>query len=214
MSTKKDPRLKELEEQISLKMKEGKFDEAEKLSSEMIQLAESEPSYVPAQSETDDSEFESNSANISVPIENATTQDSKREDLDNLKLLGLFSYIWGGISFLFGFFPIFHVAFGAMMIFNPGFMSSSGSGVNDPSLPYVGWTMLIIGLSVMLGFWIYSACMVYAGRCLRGQRRYTYSLVMAIISCLHMPLGTVLGIFTIIVLRKPSVKQLYGRAST
>ena len=35
---------------------------------------------------------------------------------------------------------------------------------------------------------------------------------MAAISCAFMPFGTVLGIFTLIVLTKPPVKSLFARA--
>ena len=36
-----------------------------------------------------------------------------------------------------------------------------------------------------------------------------FFLVVAAINCLHMPLGTVLGVFTIIVLIRQSVVELY-----
>jgi hypothetical protein len=42
------------------------------------------------------------------------------------------------------------------------------------------------------------------------RRKYRYfSLVVAAINCLHIPLGTVLGVFTIIVLIRQSVVELY-----
>ena len=39
-------------------------------------------------------------------------------------------------------------------------------------------------------------------------------LVVAALECLAFPLGTVLGVFTLIVLVRPEVKQLFGVAST
>jgi hypothetical protein len=36
-------------------------------------------------------------------------------------------------------------------------------------------------------------------------------MVIAIITCLSVPLGTALGVFTLIVLARPSVKQLFER---
>jgi len=46
--------------------------------------------------------------------------------------------------------------------------------------------------------------------CLRARKGRTFSLVVAAINCLHIPLGTVLGIFTILVLIRDSVRELYA----
>jgi hypothetical protein len=45
--------------------------------------------------------------------------------------------------------------------------------------------------------------------CLRARKARMFSLVVAAVNCLHVPLGTVLGIFTIIVLVRDSVVELY-----
>ena len=67
-----------------------------------------------------------------------------------------------------------------------------------------GLCMLVIGVA-------YSACMALAGRYLTQHRHYIFCLVMAALSCAFFPFGTVLGVFTIIVLQKDSVRQLFGR---
>ena len=51
--------------------------------------------------------------------------------------------------------------------------------------------------------------MAFAGGRLRRRKSRTYCLVAAGIACMFMPFGTVLGIFTIITLTKPSVIQLF-----
>jgi hypothetical protein len=48
-----------------------------------------------------------------------------------------------------------------------------------------------------------------SGFCLRARRCRTFSLVVAGVNCLHLPLGTVLGVFTIIVLSRESVREAY-----
>ncbi len=51
----------------------------------------------------------------------------------------------------------------------------------------------------------------YAGRCLRARKNYTFLLVMAALNgTFIMPLGTLLGVFTFVVLMRPSVKALFG----
>jgi len=50
---------------------------------------------------------------------------------------------------------------------------------------------------------------VISGIGLRARKGRTFSLVVAGINCLHLPLGTVLGVFAIIVLIRESVRELY-----
>ena len=56
-----------------------------------------------------------------------------------------------------------------------------------------------------------AALIAFAGRSLQQRTRYLYCLVMAGVECIFMPFGTVLGVFTIIVLMRDSVKPLFGR---
>jgi hypothetical protein len=56
----------------------------------------------------------------------------------------------------------------------------------------------------------FAVCLVQAGRALMQRRRYTFCLVIGGLSCILMPFGTVLGVFTILVLVRPSVRELFG----
>ena len=66
-----------------------------------------------------------------------------------------------------------------------------------------------MGAVFFLTGWTLAVAMAIAGRKLAVRRSYTYCLVVAGIECLFMPFGTVLGVFTIIVLIRPSVKALF-----
>ena len=50
---------------------------------------------------------------------------------------------------------------------------------------------------------------IISGRWLRKYKGYWFSLSIAFLLCIYLPLGTVLGILTIVVLSRQSVKQLY-----
>ena len=52
--------------------------------------------------------------------------------------------------------------------------------------------------------------MAIAGRFLATRKHYMFCLVMAAIECLFTPFGTVLGVFTIVVLMRDSVKQSFA----
>lgn len=72
--------------------------------------------------------------------------------------------------------------------------------------------------------WVYLAGAVWfvasgilnliSGFCLLARKGRTFSLVVAGVNCLHIPAGTVLGVFTIIVLLRDSVRELYGPCTT
>jgi len=58
----------------------------------------------------------------------------------------------------------------------------------------------------------YALALFLAARFLAERRRHTFCVVVAAISCTFTPLGTVLGVFTLIVLFRPSVRVLFGLA--
>jgi len=55
-------------------------------------------------------------------------------------------------------------------------------------------------------------CILIARRALAKRTRYWFVFVVACIECLFMPFGTVLGVFTLIVLSRESVKKLFAPA--
>jgi len=57
-------------------------------------------------------------------------------------------------------------------------------------------------------------CILIAGQCLFRRKAYSFALVIACVECLFIPFGTILGVFTIIVLSRESVKALFGTVRT
>jgi hypothetical protein len=55
----------------------------------------------------------------------------------------------------------------------------------------------------------FAALTAFAGRSLQQRRRHTFVQVVSGIMCLFMPIGTVLGVFTIVVLSRDSVRQQF-----
>jgi hypothetical protein len=124
------------------------------------------------------------------------------QDLEHLRLLSIFHYVVGGMIALFSCIPIIHVVLGIVMVAGPAVF---GAG-NQPPPPFIGFLFIVIGGGIILLGWTLAALVIFAGRCLAQHTRYVYCLVVAALSCLFMPVGTVLGVFTIIVLMRPSVK--------
>ena len=69
--------------------------------------------------------------------------------------------------------------------------------------------MALVALCFIVLGWVFAALVAFAGRNLARRTRYNYCLVMAGIECIFMPVGTVLGVFTIIVLVRDSVKEMF-----
>lgn len=127
------------------------------------------------------------------------------QDEEHLRLLSIFHYVVGVLAVLFACMPIFHMIIGIMFIVAPNSMRPA------PEMPAAlfGWVFLVVGGMMMLMGFAYAACLIYAGRCLGNRRRYTFCLVMGAVCCLFFPFGTVLGVFTLIVLTRPSVKEQF-----
>lgn len=125
------------------------------------------------------------------------------QDSQHLQLLSIFQYILGGIMGLFGCIPFIHLGIGIAMV--NGMMDGGG---NAPP-PEMGWFFIIIAVIIIAQMWATAIAAVITGRKLAARRGYTFCLVVAGIECLFMPFGTVLGVFTIIVLVRPSVKEMF-----
>ena len=48
---------------------------------------------------------------------------------------------------------------------------------------------------------------------LKKRQKRTFSFVIACICCMNIPLGTALGVFTLVVLSRQSVKAIYDRVA-
>lgn len=128
------------------------------------------------------------------------------KDIEHLRLLSIFHYVVGGLMGLTTCIPVIHLVIGLVMTFAP---DRSNSGANQP--PRVIGIMFIVIASIFIVVgWTIAALVLYAGRCLGRRKRYSYCFVIACISCVFFPLGTALGIFTLIVLNRDSVKPLFA----
>jgi hypothetical protein len=134
------------------------------------------------------------------------------QDLEHLRLLSIFHYVVAGLMAMFACFPLIYVVFGLVMLIAPvAFENGRHGPPNDAAfLPVMGLLMMFGGMAFTFIGWCYAGCIFFAGRCLGSRRHYTFCLVIAALLCMNTPFGTVLGVFTIVVLMRPSVKQLFS----
>jgi hypothetical protein len=134
------------------------------------------------------------------------------QDAEHLRLLAIFHYIVAGLAALFSLFPLLYTTIGAI------FISVARHGTPKPGeeLPpeFLGWIFVVIGLVLFVIGIAIAILILMAGRCLSRRKCYSFALVMACIECLFVPFGTVLGVFTIVVLSRESVKTSFSDTQT
>ena len=127
------------------------------------------------------------------------------DDTRHLRLLSIFHYVVAGLAAAFSSLFLIHVGLGLTMLLRPGLLDAK----NRPDA-MAGWMFLIMGSGAVVLGWSLAAVIGFAGRFLAQRRRYTFCLVVAGVEAgLCSPFGTILGIFTIVVLLRPSVKELF-----
>jgi len=69
----------------------------------------------------------------------------------------------------------------------------------------------LLSIFHFIGAWLLASAILslISGLCPRARKYRTFSLVFAGINCVHLPLGTVPGFFTIITVMRASVRDHY-----
>ncbi|HEX8244182.1 MAG TPA: hypothetical protein VF541_11815 [Longimicrobium sp.] len=129
------------------------------------------------------------------------------QDAEHLRLLAIFHTIAAVLTALFASIFIAHVVFGIAALRDP----ASFGGTDGPPDAAFGWIFVAMGSLAVLAGWALAVLIFLAGRYLRQRRHYTFCLVVAGLSCMIMPFGTALGIFSLIVLLRPTVKPLFAQ---
>ena len=132
---------------------------------------------------------------------------TSNQDVEHLRWLTISHYVCSGLAALFACIPIIHLVLGLVMVLAPQVF---GPGRNQPPA-FLGIVFVVLGLGLIVAGWTFAALLAWARRCLARRTHYTFCFVMACVACLFQPFGVVLGVFTIIVLVRPSVKELFER---
>jgi hypothetical protein len=133
------------------------------------------------------------------------------QDKEHVRILAILYYVFGGLGVCGGFFPLIYVFLG--VAFLSGSMGPPRGGAGGPP-PELGWVFIVFGGVASLLIWTMAVCTLFAGYNLSRKKRYVFCFVIACICCASVPLGTILGVFTIVVLARPSVKELFDHGPT
>jgi hypothetical protein len=133
------------------------------------------------------------------------------QDKEHLRLLSIFHYIVGALAALFSVFPLLYAGMGALFIWASQHPNPKQTG--EPPPEFLGWIFIALGSFLFLLGIAMATCILMAGRSLDKRMRYWFAFIVACIECIFIPFGTILGVFTIIVLSRDSVKTLFSTAT-
>ena len=135
-------------------------------------------------------------------------RDQRQIDAEHLKLLSIFHFVAAGLSLIGLLFVVLHYTIFSTIFTNPHVWQNAKQPTPMPPPEFL--VLLKVFYLVFGGWFLASGVLnVIAGLALRARKHRTFTLVVAAVNCLHMPLGTVLGVFTFIVLLRNSVRELY-----
>jgi len=133
-------------------------------------------------------------------------RDQRKIDADHLKLLSIFHFVGAGLALIEILFLVAHYALFHALLANPKMWENQKQGLPPAEFFAIFKWFYLAGAIWFVGSGVLN---LLSGIFLRAKKHRTFSLVVAGINCLHIPLGTVLGVFSIIVLIRDSVRELY-----
>jgi hypothetical protein len=123
-------------------------------------------------------------------------------------VLTVLHYVWGGLSIAFSSIFIIHIVLGVLIVNGKmGFPQSPEP--NQPSPLLFGFLFIAMGSCAVIFGWALGIVTIISGRKMAARKSRIFSIVVGGVNCISFPLGTALGVFTIIVLSRSSVKMLY-----
>ena len=132
-------------------------------------------------------------------------------DTDHLRLLEIGFYISGAMTALRFVWLLFMGAFftiaGLTALLSHHHHGHPGGG--PPPVLFIFLFIVIFGGVTLLSL-IFAVLEIYAGYCLKKRCHPVLIQIVAVFYCLSIPWGTALGVFTFMVLNRPSVKALFA----
>jgi len=127
------------------------------------------------------------------------------QDESHLNLLSIFYYIFAGLGALGGCFMVGH--WWLMNALMHGKLGNSATPPPQEMMAFMQIIYVFVGFSIVVG----TGLSILAAMFLRQRRHRVFTMVVAGLTCLQFPFGTILGVFTFVVLMRESVRESYER---
>ena len=131
----------------------------------------------------------------------------KTADDSQLDMLVTFNYVVAGLLILFslGFVPHLILISGVFPDFS---FPDKGPNAFPQTFRLIFGTFVVCGILI---FWTIAIASLFSAKYIRQRTHWRFSIGTAIAQCLWTPLGTALGVFSLVVLYRDSVKAKYLR---
>jgi hypothetical protein len=129
-----------------------------------------------------------------------------RQDVEHLGLLSVGFYVSSAATALVGLLPMLPLAFSLAMAIGtlPENVTAAFS-----ALPVVGWLMALMCFSATATAGAMAMLSFLAARALRARRGQVLVTAAAAFNLLHAPIGTLVGVLTLVVLSRASVRAAF-----
>lgn len=126
-----------------------------------------------------------------------------------LTVLSIIHYVIAAPVFLVGCFPLIHLTVGLGMLFGDFPVQPGAHPPPEGLFGMVGGMFVVVAAMIIAVLWGLGASMIVVGRSLQKRRFHTFCLVIAFLEAMFAPLGTILGLCTILLLVQPSVRARF-----
>jgi hypothetical protein len=128
-------------------------------------------------------------------------------DEKNLGILSIFHYVVGALLAMMSCFFVIYIVMGIQMMRGSAGIFAVSAGPRPP--PWMGSMFVTMGAVAVFFGWAMAGATALSGRFLAQRRRYAFCVVVAGLLCFWMPFGTILGVFTLVLLTKPHVRAQF-----
>jgi len=142
-----------------------------------------------------------------TPVSRLIVRDQQTIDDDHLRILAVLHFVTAGLAVLGLLFVALHFTIMHSVFGNPDMWKNQQGGDLQPDefFAVFQWMYLLMAAGLVGG----AIVNVLSGLYLRKKKHRLFSMIVAGLNCIHMPLGTALGVFTFIVLLRDTVRQAY-----
>jgi hypothetical protein len=131
-------------------------------------------------------------------------------DAEHLKLLAIGYLISAAMSALFSLLGLVYVFLGLVMRSVFANLPEAARRPGQAPPPEIFWLFTFIGAFLFLAMVTLAILKARVAWCLKRRRSRVFCLVVAGLTCLGIPYGTALGVFTFLALGRDSVQRLFA----
>lgn len=132
-------------------------------------------------------------------------------DAEHLRILSICWYIAAALQACVGLFALLYIGVGFMFAVGGAAAAAGHRGGGEEAAPALvaGGFFGCVGLFILALVAVSAFLQFKTGQALSRRRNITLIYVMAAIACIGFPVGTALGVFTFVVLARPSVRASF-----